>query len=179
MRQRLGIARALLGRPQLLVLDEPSNGLDPDGIRDMRHLIRSLAERGDATIFVSSHLLGEVEQMASHVGLMHQGRLLVQTELAALKHSAQRRIGVGVERAAEAAAKLCSLGYEAVCIEADALEVSLSSGAASAAAEVNAVLVAAGFPVFRLRVEEPALEDIYLQTVRAETTASADNRKAA
>lgn len=174
MRQRLGVARALLGRPKLLVLDEPSNGLDPDGIRDMRHLIRSLAERGEATIFVSSHLLSEVEQMASHVGLMHQGRLLVQTELAVLKQSAQRRIGVGTDRAREAAAKLCSLGYEAICTEPDALEVNLAPGAASAssAAEVNAILVAAGFAIFRLSVEEPALEDIYLQKVRAEGLAA-------
>ena len=84
MRQRLGIARALLGEPRLLILDEPTNGLDPDGIRDMRALLRRLPETGDVTLLVSSHLLAEVEQVATHVGLIHRGRLLAEAPLGAL-----------------------------------------------------------------------------------------------
>ena len=85
MRQRLGIAQALLGRPKLLILDEPTNGLDPEGIREMRDLIRSMPRRCGATVMVSSHLLGEMEQFVDHVGIIDRGRLLWQGTLAALQ----------------------------------------------------------------------------------------------
>lgn len=81
MRQRLGLAQALLGQPKLLILDEPTNGLDPQGIREMRALIRSLPAACGATVLVSSHLLGEMEQFADHVGVLHHGRLLWQGTL--------------------------------------------------------------------------------------------------
>ena len=84
MRQRLGIARALLGNPRLLILDEPTNGLDPDGIRDMRELLKRLPEHGDVTLMISSHLLNEIEAIASHVGLLHAGRLLAEAPLGEL-----------------------------------------------------------------------------------------------
>lgn len=84
MRQRLAIARALLGRPRLLILDEPTNGLDPEGIVDMRALLRRLPEAEDTTLLVSSHLLSEVEQVATHVGMIHRGKMLVEDELARL-----------------------------------------------------------------------------------------------
>ena len=91
MRQRLGIARALLGRPKLLILDEPTNGLDPEGIRDMRALIAGLPDAEGVTILVSSHVLAEVEQVATHIGLMHDGRLLMQAP--ARSSSRARRSG--------------------------------------------------------------------------------------
>ena len=169
MRQRLGVARALLGNPRLLLLDEPSNGLDPDGIRDMRALIRQLA-RGGVTILVSSHLLSEVEQVATHVGLMHRGRLLVQTELAELKARAQHTLDVAVADAPGAAARLASLGHQALATAPDRLQVELDSRAPTTriAADVNATLVASGFHPFGLRVEEPTLEGLYLQAIGAE-----------
>ena len=83
MKQRLGLAAALLGDPELLVLDEPTNGLDPAGMREVRELIRGLGQRGK-TVFVSSHLLGEVEQMCDHVGIVKEGRLLTQGAVSAL-----------------------------------------------------------------------------------------------
>ncbi|MGN0996983.1 MAG: ABC transporter ATP-binding protein, partial [Candidatus Ventricola sp.] len=85
MRQRLGIAQALLGRPRLLILDEPTNGLDPEGIHEMRLLIHSIPKAYGATVLVSSHLLGEMEQMIDHVGIIHHGRLLWQGTLEALQ----------------------------------------------------------------------------------------------
>ena len=78
MRQRLGLALALLGEPELLILDEPTNGLDPAGILEVRDLIRTLPETAGTTVFLSSHLLREVEQVASHIGIVNQGRLLFQ-----------------------------------------------------------------------------------------------------
>ena len=81
MRQRLGIAQALLGQPRLLILDEPTNGLDPEGIRSMRAMIRALPEAWGATVVLSSHLLGELEQMVDHVGILDKGCLLWQGPL--------------------------------------------------------------------------------------------------
>jgi ABC-2 type transport system ATP-binding protein len=83
MKQRLGLALALLGEPQLLILDEPTNGLDPAGIQEMRALIREVPERAGVTVFISSHLLSEIELMASHVGIIHEGRLVFQGAVSA------------------------------------------------------------------------------------------------
>ena len=85
MKQRLGIAMALLGSPELLILDEPTNGLDPAGIQEMRALIASLPERTGATVLLSSHLLGEMEQMATQVGILDHGRLLFEGPLEQLQ----------------------------------------------------------------------------------------------
>ena len=85
MRQRLGLAMALLGDPKLLILDEPTNGLDPAGIQEIRELIRNLPKERDMTVIVSSHLLNEVEQMADHVGIIHHGEMLYQGPLSDLE----------------------------------------------------------------------------------------------
>ncbi|HEV2124147.1 MAG TPA: ABC transporter ATP-binding protein, partial [Chloroflexota bacterium] len=98
MRQRLGVARALVGKPRLLILDEPSNGLDPSGILDMRRLIASFPEREGVTVFLSSHVLAEVEQCATHVGIMHEGRLLLQSPMRTLKTSQPGSIRVQTDR---------------------------------------------------------------------------------
>ncbi|WP_423917282.1 ABC transporter ATP-binding protein [Frigoribacterium sp. 2-23] len=109
MKQRLGIANALLMPRDLVVLDEPSNGLDPQGTREVRSLIRSLADDG-ATVFVSSHLLSEVEQMCTHIGVMSAGRLLTQGTLADLRDAGVRRVTVGTPDTASALQALTALG---------------------------------------------------------------------
>jgi ABC-2 type transport system ATP-binding protein len=163
MRQRLAVARALLGRPRLLILDEPGNGLDPDGIREMRELIRVLPARDGVTVFVSSHLLAEVEQIATHVGLMHRGRLLTQSTLEALKRSRSRRLDLRVGDVAAARRLLASQGLEAE--EAgQGLSVRMD-GARLDAAAVNRGLVEGGVEVFHLAAAEPSLEAIYLDMV--------------
>src|SRR6266508_1477842 len=94
MKQRLGVAAALLGEPDLLILDEPTNGLDPNGMADMRDLIRRLAARG-RTVLLSSHLLGEVQQLCDRVGVIADGRLLTESTVAALGAVDVRRTADG------------------------------------------------------------------------------------
>ena len=96
MRQRLGIAQALLGNPKLLILDEPTNGLDPSGIQQMRSLIRDMPNRCGATVLISSHLLSEMEQMVDWVGIINHGQLLFQGKLAALRQHSQGDISLRV-----------------------------------------------------------------------------------
>lgn len=109
MRQRLGIAQALLGSPKLLILDEPTNGLDPAGIQEMRELIGSLPKLCGATVLISSHLLGELEQFVQHVGVIGRGRLLFQGELARLRARSAEGISLRVLEA-DAALRVLSAG---------------------------------------------------------------------
>jgi ABC-2 type transport system ATP-binding protein len=157
MRQRLGLARALLGAPRLLVLDEPMNGLDPDGIRDMRSLICDLPARSGVTVFLSSHLLSEVQQTATHIGLMDYGRLVLQGRLAELLAQAGARLYI---RAAGCENWLRTAGYAPVS-EGDGWLVRVDSDAD--AAQLNRGLVAAGFDVAELALRQPTLESLYLQ----------------
>jgi ABC-2 type transport system ATP-binding protein len=171
MRQRLGLARALLGGPKLLMLDEPTNGLDPDGIREIRNLIKALPERGDVTVFVSSHLLAEVEQMATHVGLMSRGRLVLQGTLADLKRATSSVAQVRVDDPAAAAERLA--GLEVTPLGVDGLTIVVPDGRAGPAflAEVNTRLVAGGIGVFGLALPTLSLEDIYVRATGMEEEA--------
>jgi lantibiotic transport system ATP-binding protein len=163
MRQRLGLARALLGRPKLLVLDEPTNGLDPHGIIEMRDLIRDLPAREGVNVFVSSHLLNEVQLMARHVGLVHQGRMLAQGPLAALLDEADPDLDVAVVDAPRAAQTLAAMEYRARADGPGALVVSQLRGRTNAAAAVNRALVGAGFAVSRLGFRTVTLESLFLK----------------
>jgi ABC-type multidrug transport system ATPase subunit len=152
MRQRLGLAAALLRRPQLLILDEPTNGLDPQGIREIRDLLLELHAQG-TTIFLSSHLLAEVEQLCTRVGVLDRGRLVLQEQLDVLRRPTGRTI-VDTPDVGLAAALLGSRISER-------REQSLFVNQADSAA-LNAELVAAGIPVTGLRTERPSLEDVVL-----------------
>src|SRR5215813_7172541 len=113
MRQRAGLALALLNKPDLLILDEPTNGLDPAGIHEMRDLIRRLPGESGLTVFLSSHLLSEVEQIASHIGIIHEGHLLFQGTLAELQAQRQEHLVVGVKQSEQAMSCLTSAGWSA------------------------------------------------------------------
>lgn len=162
MRQRLGLARAMLGAPPVLVLDEPANGLDPDGIADMRRFLKALPERTGATVLLSSHLLNEIEQVATHVGIVDDGRLVVEGELAALKAELAPEIGLRVDDANRATPVLRSHDL-AVRSEADGLVLRLRPGADHdlATARLNRDLVEAGVQVFAIGARRPSLEGIY------------------
>jgi ABC-2 type transport system ATP-binding protein len=162
MRQRLGLARALLGAPGLLILDEPMNGLDPAGIRDMRDVIRQMPERCGATVFLSSHLLSEVEQMVSHIGLMHHGRLLVQGEIGALLTSRRQDLSLRTSNQAQALHLLAEAGF-AAAVEDQAILVSLTGNADAAAGIIGRGLVEAGLEVFELSRRRRSLEDLFAE----------------
>ncbi|MBX9815049.1 MAG: hypothetical protein A4S12_09325 [Proteobacteria bacterium SG_bin5] len=165
MKQRLALARALLGAPRLLLLDEPTNGLDPDGIIAMRDLIRALPHRIGATIFVSSHLLAEVERVATIIGLMRGGRLVLQADIAALTGGA-RRVRFDLDHAARGVALLGGMGLQAEVIDAGALHLvcPAQDQVAPLAARANGALVGAGIAVFAITPEPRTLEQIYRQS---------------
>jgi len=152
MRQRLGLAGALLRRPELLVLDEPTNGLDPQGIHEIRTLLLDL-HRGGTTIFLSSHLLAEVEQMATRVGVLDRGRLVLQDELSVLTAPTGRTV------VHSPAPELVRATLDGRVSAVDGERV-LVRGADPA--EVNALLVQAGVPVRGLARERPPLEEVVL-----------------
>jgi ABC-type multidrug transport system ATPase subunit len=152
MRQRLGLAGALLRRPELLVLDEPTNGLDPQGIAEIRALLLDLHREG-TTIFLSSHLLAEVEQMATRVGVLDRGRLVLQEELAVLTAPT----GSTVIHTPHPDRVRATLDGRVSAIDGERVIVRGSDPA-----EVNALLVRAGVPVAGLALERPTLEQVVL-----------------
>jgi ABC-2 type transport system ATP-binding protein len=158
MRQRLGLAAALLQPRELLVLDEPTNGLDPQGTREVRALIRELAREG-ATVFLSSHLLNEVEQVCSHAGIMSAGRLVAHGSLTELGAGAQPRLRVDTAEADLAVRVLAGLGCRDAQRRGEAAEAVLDGVAPERAC---AALVGAGVPVRGLAVQRPSLEDTYV-----------------
>jgi ABC-2 type transport system ATP-binding protein len=169
MRQRLGLALALLGSPDLLILDEPTNGLDPQGMREVRLLLRSLADAG-TTVFVSSHLLAEVEMMCDRVGVLAHGKLVAEGPPATLRGKADRvRLEVDdAERAARVIAGLegVDLAGGSGLDRSGVLRVRLSSDVG--AAELNSALVSAGVAVSALSPERDTLEDVFLSLVEGE-----------
>ena len=164
MRQRLGIAAALLGAPRLLLLDEPSNGLDPQGTREVRTLLRRLADEG-TTVFVSSHLLAEVEAMCDRVGVLARGRLVAEGPPSNLRPSGTRvRVDVDDrQRAIRVASSLEGVDVEAQPDGAAALTASLSPPAT--AWSLNAALVSAGVQVSALVPVHERLEDVFVDLV--------------
>lgn len=162
MRQRLGLARAMLGAPPVLILDEPTNGLDPDGIADMRRFLGELPARTGATVLLSSHLLGEIEQTATHVGIVHQGRLVLEGELARLKADLAPEVAVETDDPERAAALASARGF-AVVRTSDQIVAGLKPGedARAASAALNRALIEADIAVFAIGPRARTLEGIY------------------
>jgi ABC-2 type transport system ATP-binding protein len=164
MRQRLGLAAALLGDPQLLILDEPANGLDPAGIRWLRDLLRSLSERG-RTILVSSHVLAEIEQIADEVVIIHRGRFVAQSSTAELAARAAAGVRVRSPQSERLREILSGAGMSVVTADGGAL------GVVDGTPERIGELAAANSIVLHeLAVEKATLEEAFLELTGGETT---------
>jgi ABC-2 type transport system ATP-binding protein len=163
MKQRLGLAMALLAQPELLILDEPTNGLDPAGIHEVRQLLRSMPSEHGVTVFLSSHLLSEVEQLATHVGMLSQGAMVFQGPVSMLAERRQSRLRLRVDRPDEAAARLNTRGWDTTR-DGDTL---LTASTAPAAA-INRFLVENGFDVHQLAHETDSLEQLFLGMTHSE-----------
>ncbi|MCY7484879.1 ABC transporter ATP-binding protein [Paenibacillus alvei] len=159
MKQRLGIAAALLGSPELLILDEPTNGLDPSGILEIRELIKSLPSQHGITVLVSSHLLSEIEQMATRVGIIQHGRMVFQDSIGLLQSRAQHRIRLAVSNPAKATNLLNTSGCIAEQQEGSVLMNYMPD---SQVASVVDLLVHNQLSVYRVEEQRQSLEEIFL-----------------
>jgi ABC-type multidrug transport system ATPase subunit len=159
MKQRLGLANALLVPRDLLVLDEPTNGLDPQGTREVRSLIRSLADDG-TTVFVSSHLLAEIEQVCTHIGVMSTGTLVAQGSLDELRAGGTERVTVRTPDREQARGVLAAIGLEPDHSRDDTVTAELPNGMPAEA--VTEALVLAGVRVRGLAVAGASLEDRFV-----------------
>ncbi|MCR8980895.1 ATP-binding cassette domain-containing protein [Brevibacillus laterosporus] len=160
MKQRLGIAMALLSFPKLLILDEPTNGLDPGGIGEIRELIKSLPARYGITVLLSSHLLSEIDQIATSVGIIGEGNLLFQGSMASLRQKGRTSIFLKTGDNAKAERLLLTQGYAPAQsgsrLKFDNLED-------TEVADMNRLLVEHNIPVTRIEEQKKSLEDIFLE----------------
>lgn len=164
--QRLGLAKALLHHPELLILDEPANGLDPAGIVEIRNLLIELAREQGVTVFMSSHILGEVSRVATRVGIIHQGRLIQELGVAELELKRRRRLVLRTRDVQAARAVLLGAGFSADAIADETIAVR-DDVAMERPDDVAVRLVHAGHAPTMLNVEEEDLEHYFLRLVGA------------
>jgi len=159
MRQRLGLALACLAKPSLLILDEPGNGLDPAGTRELRTLLRRFVHEQDATVFLSSHVLSEVEQIADRIGIIHRARLLFQGRLDELK-GYERKLRIRVDQCEKTREILKTEGWRISESSEGWISVRISSD--TDAVVVNKILVEKGIQVLALQPQQATLEDLFI-----------------
>ena len=165
--QRLGLARALLHQPELLVLDEPANGLDPAGVVEIRELLASLARDKGVTIFMSSHILTEVDRLATRIGIIHRGRLIEELDTEKLEKLRAKRLKIKTRNLKAATECLQTVGYEPA-IQAGTILLN-NEYAIEHSDEIAQILVNAGTPPMILTVEQEDLEEHFLQLTRDTT----------
>jgi ABC-2 type transport system ATP-binding protein len=162
--QRLGLAKALLHNPELLILDEPALGLDPAGIVEIRNLLTELTRDQGVTVFMSSHILGEVSRLAKRIGIIHQGRLLQELDVDELERNRRRRLMVRTRDGQAARSVLLSAGFSADITSDGTIEVK-DNTAIERPDDIATRLVNAGHPPIMLNVEEEDLEHYFLRLV--------------
>lgn len=170
MGQRLGIALALLSDPQLLVLDEPTNGLDPMGIKEIRELLKMLHTEFGKTIFLSSHLLSEIERSVTHVGIVRDGELLFQGTVPELQQFADQRVLLALEVEQPWLAQEILARHQFTVQETEDGWLSVALQQKAEAAVVNQLLVEQGLAVFRLQPQRQTLEDLFLHLTADQPT---------
>ncbi len=163
MKQRLGIGLALLGDPELLILEEPTNGLDPNGIIEVRQLLQDLTKNHQKTVFVSSHLLAEVEKMATHVGIIHHGKLLFQGSVENLGELNASYVHIDIDQPVAAGEFLLHQGYAPTVFER---HLQLPYRSIDEMGHINQLLNANGFLVFSLWRHKKDLENLFLEITK-------------
>jgi ABC-2 type transport system ATP-binding protein len=164
--QRLGLAKALLHHPKLILLDEPANGLDPAGIVEIRELLLELTHQEGLTVFMSSHILAEVARLANRIGIIHGGKLLREMDLAGLEHARRRRLLLRSRDLQAALQVLSAAGYAAESLADGRLALN-QAAALERPDEISSLLVQGGTPPTELLVEQEELEDYFLRLVGA------------
>lgn len=162
--QRLGLAKAIMHNPDILILDEPANGLDPAGIVEIREMLLNLSRNKGVTVFISSHILGEISRFATRIGIIHQGRLLQELDAGRLNEARKKRLLINLRDKQNAAAVLAKNGFSTVFTEQGLLEVS-GRAAADNSEQINALLVHAGYVPSKVNVEEEDLESFFLRVI--------------
>jgi len=162
--QRLGLAKALLHHPDVLLLDEPANGLDPAGIVEIRELFRDLTSNHGTTIFISSHILGEVSKFTTRIGIIHEGRLMRELNVDQLERLLDKKLIVNARNKEAVKSKLINHGYSVSLSNDGNLEVT-DDDAINHPEKVASILVQAGLPPTLLKVEEEDLESYFLRTI--------------
>jgi ABC-type multidrug transport system ATPase subunit len=160
MKQRLGIALALLSDPKLLILDEPTNGLDPNGIIEIRELMIRLVQEQGKTVFISSHLLAEIEKIATHVGIINQGELLFQGSVRDLENISQPQVQIEADNTVDAANLLKRHDFIVNNINHERLYIPFTSK--QQIGEINSLLVQNGITVFGINKQHKDLEKLFL-----------------
>lgn len=165
--QRLGLAKALIHDPEILILDEPANGLDPVGIVEVREMFRDLALNHGVTIFISSHILGEISRLATRIGIIHQGRLVQEINTYQLEHLLRKRLVVDTRDNMAAQAKIIKEGYTVSVSIEGALKIK-DDKAIDHPEDIATLLVNAGLPPTLLKVDEEDLESYFLWAIGVE-----------
>jgi len=160
MKQRLGIALALLSDPKLLILDEPTNGLDPNGIIEVRELLKKLVSEHQKTVFISSHLLAEVERMATHVGIINNGELLFQGSIKDLESMSKPTVQIETANTADAANFLVKNNI--IVSEVDEQHIFVPYTSKQQMGDINALLNKAGYTIYSINKQQKDLEKLFL-----------------
>jgi ABC-2 type transport system ATP-binding protein len=162
--QRLGIAKAIIHNPDILLLDEPANGLDPAGIVEIREMLLDFALNKGVTIFISSHILGEISRFATRIGIIHEGRLLQESDSEQLNRFRKRRLQVNTHNNSIAGSKIAERGFAVTISEGGFLEITTDEAITNPDI-IATLLVQAGYPPTMLKVEEEDLESYFLRTI--------------
>jgi ABC-2 type transport system ATP-binding protein len=162
--QRLGLAKALIHNPQILILDEPANGLDPAGIVEIREMLKDLAIKKGVTIFISSHILGEVSRFATRIGIIHEGELILESGVSEMERLRKKNLNVRTHNLDGTKALLENKGYNPIKAEGGFLQIQ-NTEAILNPENIASLLVNSGFPPDMLIVEEEDLESFFLRVI--------------